>query len=99
MGTATYSVGRYAPSRGQAPAVLSSEIIASGTQATTTTATDISGLTVTRGTILRIHADEAMLVAVASGDASPTNGHYIPAGTIIELEVRQTGAVSLEDVA
>ena len=98
MGTATYSVGKYAPGRGQAPTILSSFIRTSGTQATTTTATDISGLTVQYGEVLRIHADEAMLVAVA-GTAAASNGHLIPADTIMEFEVHQAGSVSLKDVA
>lgn len=98
MGTATYSVGRYAPSRGQAPALLSSEVIASGTQATSTSATNISGLTINRGEVLRLHGDEAMLVAIGS-TASAANGHYIPATTLVEIEAHQGGSVSLIDVA
>lgn len=98
MGTATYSVGRYAPSRGQAPALLSSEVIASGTQATSTSATNISGLTIERAQILRLYADEAMLVAIGS-TAAASNGHYIPAETLVEIEAHQSGSVSLIDVA
>lgn len=98
MGTATYSVGRYAPSRGQAPALLSSEVIASGTHSTTTSASNIGSLTINHGEIVRIHADEAMHVAIGS-TAAASNGHYIPAGQIIELEAHQAGAVSLIDVA
>lgn len=98
MGTATYSVGKYAPSRGQSPAILSSFVRASGTQATTTSPANISGLTVEYGEVLRIHADEAMYVAI-EGTAAAANGHYIPADTLIELEVHQGGNVSLIDVA
>ena len=98
MGTASYSVGRYAPSRGQAPALLSSDVVAFGAHTTTTSASNIASLSVGYGQVLRVHADEAMRVAVNS-TASASNGHYIAAGTTIELECHNAGAVSLIDVA
>jgi len=98
MGTASYTVTRYGPSRGQAAALASSEVIASGTHSTTTNASNISGLTVKYGEVLRIHASEAMRVWVA-GTATASTGHYIPADTLLELEVHQGGAVSIIDVA
>jgi len=98
MGTATYSIGRYAPSRGQSPALMSSEVVASGTHSTTTSASNIGSLTVEYGQIIRIYATEAMYMAVAS-TASASNGHYIPAETLMEFEAHQGGSVSLIDVA
>ena len=78
--------------------LLSSDVIASGAHTTSVAASSIAALSVTYGQVLRVHADEAMRVAINS-TASASNGHYIAAGTTIELECHNAGAVSLIDVA
>lgn len=111
MGTASFSVSRYARSRGSGNAILiSSNVRTSGAFTTSTTAANLedgSGdITLTAGEVIRIHADEAMRVNFAPAAATTTataatasTGHYIPADGTFECECEFSGYVSIIDVA
>lgn len=103
MGTASFDVTRYAPSRGQAPQVASTYVRTSGAFTTSTTAGNLedgSGdIILTAGEVISIHASEAMRVAFGGVAATASTGKYIPAEGVREYECHQTGAVSIIDVA
>lgn len=103
MGTASFSVGRYARNKGSGPAtVLSSNIRTSGAFTTSTTAASLAdaggAVTMSSGEVLQVHADVAMRVWF-NGTATASTGHYIPAGAQVEFECNDPGAVSIRDVA
>jgi hypothetical protein len=103
MGTLSFSVGHYAPSRGQAPALISSEVVTSGTHSTSTTASNVevasADISVERGHVFRAFSDENMRIRFGGTAATTTTGHLVPAGVLSEFEVTEPGAVSICDVA
>lgn len=104
MGTASFSVGKYATGRGSgAASIQSGELTTSGAFTTSTSADfleDAGGdITMAAGQILIIHADEAMRIRFGGSAATATVGHYIPAGIQKEYECSDAGKVSIIDVA
>ena len=105
MGTASFSVGKYARNRGAgAGTVMSSNIRLSGAYTTSTSATNLEDSTATdvtlaSGEVLQIHADEAMRIRFGGTAATASTGHYIPAGIQVEFECNDPGLVSIIDVA
>ena len=81
--------------------VQSTRHTASGVFATSTTAANITSLSVNMGDVIVLHGDEAMRVRFGATAATASTGHYIPAGVQREFEVGpgDTGAVSVIDVA
>lgn len=108
MGTASFTVGTYAKTKGRAAGtILSSEHHASGTQATTTTAANLSGTAadgtawdgnMSHGQVLQIHASQAMRVRFGGQAATANTGLYIPADSQNEIECNDPGTVSVIDV-
>jgi hypothetical protein len=103
MGTLSFSVGKYAKTRGAGGAsIRGSEVVTSGVFTTSGTAAnieDVGGdISVPSGAILFCFADEAMRVSF-NGAATTSTGHYIPAGIPIEIECSEPGTVSAIDVA
>jgi hypothetical protein len=81
--------------------VQSTRHTASGAFTTSTTAANITSLSVSMGDVIVVHADEAMRIRFGATAATASTGHYIPAGIQREFEVGpgDTGAVSVIDVA
>lgn len=104
MGTASFSVGRYARNRGSGAAtVLSSVVRTSGAYTTSTSASNLedgSGdIVMSQGEVLQVHADEAMRIRFGSVAATASTGHFIPAEAQVEFECNEPGFVSIVDVA
>jgi hypothetical protein len=104
MGTASFSVGKYARNRGAgAGVIMSSNLRVSGAYTTSASATNLEDaggdITLSSGDVLRIHADEAMRIRFGGVVATASTGHYIPAGIQCEFEVNDPGLVSIIDVA
>lgn len=104
MGTASFSIGKYARTKGNGAASLLASIVrTSGAFTTSTTAAnleDASGdVTAISGDVVRIYADEAMRVSFGGAAATASTGHYIPAATTFECEVEDSGLISIIDVA
>jgi len=105
MGTASFSVGKYARIRGTgAASVMSSNLRVSGAYTTSTSASNLedstaTDVTLSSGEVLQIHADEAMRIRFGGVAATASTGHYIPAGIQAEFEVNDPGLVSIIDVA
>lgn len=101
MGTASFSVGKYA--LGPQSSLMASYVVTSGAFTTSTSAANLedgSGdITMSAGQILRVHADEAMRVRFGGTAATASTGHYIPAGETLEVECTEPGFVSIIDVA
>ena len=101
MGTASFSVGKYAKSASRV--LFSSEYQTSGAFATSTSAANIEDaggdITLAVGQVIQIHADEAMRVRFGGTAATASTGHYIPAGVQCEFEVADAGFASIIDVA
>lgn len=101
MGTASFSVGKYAGR--QNSSLMGSEVVTSGAFTTSTTAANLedgSGdITMSAGQILRVHASEAMRVRFGAVAATASTGHYIPADGTLEIECVEAGTVSIIDVA
>lgn len=101
MGTFSFSVGRADESgRGL---ILSSQVTTSGAHTTSTSASfaeDASGdITLSVGDLIEAHADEAMRIRFGGNAATASTGHYIPAGEQRAYVCRETGKVSVIDVA
>ena len=91
MASVYVSIGTPAPSgtpvlRGQ---VRSEIITSSGTAAS-------GALTAGPNDVARIHCATAVYASV-SGTASASNGHYVPAGVVVELGLPSGGTVSVID--
>lgn len=103
MGNLNYTVGKYAPTRGQAPALMSSYVKTSDSYGTTTSASfveDGSGdIELAVGDIFSGTADEAMWVRFGGAAATVGDGHYFPANVPVFLEVHEAGKVSAIDVS
>jgi hypothetical protein len=103
MGTASFSVGKYARIRGSGPAtVMSSNVRTSGAYTTGAASNleDAGGdIILASGEVLQIHADEAMRIRFGGVAATVSTGHYIPAGAQVEFECNDPGTVSIIDVA
>lgn len=101
MGTASFSVGR--TDAASPSGTLSSPVITSGAHTTSTTASfieDASGdIELSSGDVLQVHADEAMRIRFGGTAATASTGHYIPADGQREYTCRETGKVSIIDVA
>jgi hypothetical protein len=103
MGTLNFTVGRYAPSRGQSPGIPASTVVTSDSYTTSTSASfveDGSGdITVSPGVIFMCTADEPMWIRFGGDAATVGDGHYILAGARYEFEVVDGGKVSAIDVS
>ncbi len=104
MGTLSYTVGRYAPSRGAgAGSIAATSVRTSGAHATTTSAsavTDGSGaIALAAGEVIEVHADEDMRLAFGGVAATASTGWFVPAGHQRQWECDTPGAVSVIDVA
>ena len=105
MGTASFSVGKYARIRGSGPAsIISSNVRVSGAFTTSTSAGTLqdstaANVTLASGEVLQIYADEAMRIRFGGTAATASTGHYIPAGAQVEFECNDPGTVSIVDVS
>jgi hypothetical protein len=104
MGTASFSVGKYARNRGAgAGVIMSSNVRLSGAYTTSTSATNLEDaggdITLSSGEVLQVYADEAMRIRFGGVAATASTGHYIPAGIQAEFECNDPGLVSIIDVA
>lgn len=103
MGTFSFSVSRGMRHNGGPQTALSSSVRTSGAHTTSTTASnveDASGdIALAVGEILTGHADEAMRVNFGGTAATATTGHYVAAGSTIDVECTDAGFVSVRDVA
>lgn len=102
MGTLNYTLGRYAPSRGQAPSVISTKAVTSDAFSTSTSAANVEDgagdITATSGQIFRCHASTAMWIAFGGATATVGSDFYIPADVTMEFEVHKSGTISVIDV-
>jgi hypothetical protein len=110
MGTASFTLGKAASGRGQgAPTLMSSDFAASGAFTTSTSGAYIEDSTSTDvefavGQIYRHYGDVAMRIvfgATATTDVTASYGHYLPANTLVEIEINrgQNGKAAIRDVA
>lgn len=104
MGTASFTVGKYAVSKGAGAATtMATTVVTSGAHTTSTTASNVEDaggdITLAVGHVIRIHADEAMRVAFGGTAATASTGHFIASGTEKDWECTEPGVVSIIDVA
>lgn len=101
MGTASFSVGRYA--KGRSGVIESTDIVTSGAYTTSTTASNLEDaggdITMSLGQILTVSADEAMRIRFGGTAATASTGFYIGAGVEKSFECENPGLVSIIDVA
>ena len=103
MGTASFSVTRYAKTKGSGAATIQSSIVTtSGAHTSSGTASNIddaSGdITMSAGQVLEVYASQAMRIRFGGVAATSTTGHYIPAGVQKQYECEEAGTVSIIDV-
>jgi len=105
MGTLNYTVGYYSKFGGVGGSgpVMSTKIITSDAFTTSTSAanvTDGSGaITAQPGQVFACVADEPMWIAFGGTTATVGNDLYLPADTLMHLEVYTAGNVSVIDVS
>lgn len=107
MGTATFDITKYAKIRGTGAASVCGELVDSGAHTTTTIASNLtngaagagSAITAVKGDVLHIQADEAMRVAFGGVAATATSGHVLFASESRDIEIPESGLISLIDVA
>lgn len=99
MATVDFTVTRYAKGRGSgAASIRSSSVRLSGQDTITTVENleDASGdISIAAGEVLAIHSSAALRIAFGGTAATGTTGHYIPASTLVEIEVEDAGTVSV----
>lgn len=97
MGTLSYVV----TSEGRNDNLQSAGRSASGTQATTTAAATVSGLTLGNRQVIKVVADEAMWIAFGGETAAIGTGHPLTGGIPewFEIDENTAGAVSAIDTA
>lgn len=105
MGTFSFHVTRYGKNRGSGAAtVQSSDYRVSGAFTTSTTATNLTDsasatVSLGAGEVLVCFADEAMRIRLGGTAATASNGIFIPANTVIDVECCNPGTVSVVDIA
>lgn len=107
MGIATWSMGKPARIRGSAAPTIIGEYIDGGAHSTSTTASNLtngaagagSAITAVAGDILRIQCDEAARVMFGGETATASVGHILFALETFEVEIPESGTVSIIDVA
>lgn len=99
MGTLNWSMAPIGASPGKS--VISSEVSASGSHATSAIASNVAGLDAQVGQVLRVHSDGPMRITFGGATASASVGHYLPSGatTDFEIDPGSAGTVSVTDVA
>lgn len=102
MATVDFTVTEYGRNRGSgAGTVRSSRVRLSGQDTITTVENleDASGdITLAVGEVLAIHSSAALRISFGGVAATETTGHYIPATTLVEIEVADAGTVSVIEV-
>ena len=106
MGTATFDIGKYGKNRGLGAGNVIGELVTSGEHTTTTTVSNLtdgaagsgSAITAVKGDVLHIAGDETMRVAFAGAAATATSGHVVT-DTYRDIEIPESGAISIIDVA
>lgn len=107
MGTATFDISKYATNRGGGAATVVGALVTSGAHTTSITASSLtdgaagagSAITAVRGDVLHIVGDEAMRIAFGGTTATASSGHYLAANEARDLEIPESGAISIIDVA
>jgi hypothetical protein len=105
MGTASFSVGKYARTRGAgASTVMSTNLRVSGAFTTSTSAANLedstnTDITLAAGEVISIVADEPMRIRFGGSAATASVGHYIGANERVWFECADPGTVSIIDVA
>lgn len=107
MGTATFSIGKYAVNRGSGAATVMGAYVTGGAHTTSTSASNLtdgaagggSAVTAVKGDVLRIQVDEAARINFGGTAATATAGHIIFASETFECEIPESGAISIIDVA
>ena len=98
MATVDFVVTRYGRNRGSgASTVRSSYVRLSGRDAITTVENveNAGGdITLSAGEVFAVHVSAAMRISFGGVAATATTGHYIPAATMMEIEVDAPGTVS-----
>lgn len=103
MGTATFSISK--PSKSGAP--VRGRLVTSGAHTTSTTASSLtdgaagagSAVTASRGDVLHIKVDEDARLAFGGDTATATLGHILFANEARDIEIPESGAISIVDVA
>lgn len=101
MGTASFHIGEYAKKNGQ---IIGSQVRVSGAFTTSTSAANLqdstaTNVTMAKGEVIQVFADEAMRIRFGGTAATASTGLYIPAGAQREIECAEAGLVSIVDVA
>lgn len=94
MATVDFTVTSYGRRAGT---IRSSSVQTSGQDAITTVENieDGSGdINVGAGSVFAVHSDAALRISFGGVAATGTTGHYIPASTLVEIEVTEAGPVS-----
>lgn len=103
MAKVDFTVTKYATGRGSGAASLRSSYVRISGQDTITTVENIENasgdISVVPGEVLAIHTDRALRISFGGVAATSTTGHYIPASTLVEIEVADAGAVSAIEAA
>ena len=98
MAVVDFVVTRYGRNRGSgAGTVRSSHVYTSGRDTITTVENieDASGdIILSAGQILAIHSTTDLRISFGGVAATATTGHFIPATSLVEIEVETPGAVS-----
>lgn len=101
MGTLNYTVttfGKKGGNRGSGNTIGTSER-ASGAFTTSTSAADITSLTVQADEIFRATASEDMWIRFGGNTAAVGTGFFLASGATLDFEVTAAGAVSTIDVS
>lgn len=99
MATVDFTVTRYGRNRGSgAGTVRSSYVRLSGQDIITTVenveSTAGNDITLSAGEVFAVHVSAPMRISFGGVAATATTGHFIPADTVIEIEVDEPGTVS-----
>ncbi len=107
MGNFIFDISKYAKNRGVGAGQTFGALVTSGAHTTSTSATDLtdgaagggSAITAVKGDILSGRGDEDMRIAFGGEDATATSGHVFFADAQRDVEVPESGPVSIVDVA
>jgi hypothetical protein len=107
MGTARWDAAKYGRNRGSAAGTVIGELHASGNHTTSTTASNLtdgaagggSAVTFPVGLVLHITCDELARVVLGGGTATATVGFLLQPDIAREIEITDSGTVSVIDEA
>lgn len=98
MATLYFNTLNYAAGRGSnAPTVNSSDVKQSGTFVTSATAAQVTGLTPSSGDHVRVFSTGNIWLRFGGLTAALGTGFFVPANQSVDIEVHQSGNVSVID--